>query len=164
MAGLPPSPALANPAANLIPEFNTPAVLPGAVTFGTVHMEASRKKKLHQAVDDGITSGGFPLVTPAEAGMADARHASSIAQTDGAAVAPPWFAGALAAGLAAALPAALAAALPAALAAALPAALAPLEAQLANVSISRGNAQASKEDKVLEIMFCSIPFLDLCPG
>ena len=146
MAGLPPSPALANPAANLIPEFNTPAVLPGAVTFGTVHMEASRKKKLHQAVDDGITSGGFPLVTPAEAGMADARHASSIAQTDGAAVAPPWFAGALAAGLAAALPAALA----------------PLEAQLANVSISRGNAQASKEDKVLEIMFCSIPFLDLC--
>ena len=152
MAGLPPSPALANPAANLIPEFNTPAVLPGAVTFGTVHMEASRKKKLHQAVDDGITSGGFPLVTPAEAGMADARHASSIAQTDGAAVAPPWFAGALAAGLAAALPAALAAA------------LAPLEAQVANVGISQGNAQASKEDKVLEIMFCSIPFLDLCPG
>ena len=151
MAGLPPSPALANPAANLIPEFNTPAVLPGAVTFGTVHMEASRKKKLHQAVDDGITSGGFPLVTPAEAGMADARHASSIAQTDGAAVAPPWFAGALAAGLAAALPAALAAA------------LAPLEAQVANVGISQGNAQASKEDKVLEIMFCSIPFLDLCP-
>ena len=148
MAGLPPSPALANPAANLIPEFNTPAVLPGAVTFGTVHMEASRKKKLHQAVDDGITSGGFPLVTPAEAGMADARHASSIAQTDGAAVAPPWFAGALAAGLAAALPAALA----------------PLEAQLANVGISQGNAQASKEDKVFEIMFCSIPFLDLCPG
>ena len=152
MAGLPPSPALANPAANLIPEFNTPAVLPGAVTFGTVHMEASRKKKLHQAVDDGITSGGFPLVTPAEAGMADARHASSIAQTDGAAVAPPWFAGALAAGLAAALPAALAAA------------LAPLEAQVANVGISQGNAQASKEDKVLEIMFCSIPFLDLFPG
>ena len=148
MAGLPPSPALANPAANLIPEFNTPAVLPGAVTFGTVDMEASRKRKLHQAVDDGITSGGFPLITPAEAGMADARHASSIAQTDGAAVAPPWFAGALAAGLAAALPAALA----------------PLEAQLANVGISQGNAQASKEDKVLEIMFCSIPFLDLFPG
>ena len=101
-------------------------------------MEASRKRKLHQAVDDGTTSGGFPLVTPAEAGMADARHASSIAQTDGAAVVPPWFAGALAAGLA------------------------PLEAQIANVRISRVNSQASKEDKVLEIMFCSIPSLDLC--
>jgi hypothetical protein len=98
MAGLPASPPFLNPAANALAEFHTPAVL--AVTLNTVHAESSRKRKLYQAVDDGLTSGGAPVVTPAEAGMADVRHASAIAQSFGEAVAPPWFAGALAAGLA----------------------------------------------------------------
>lgn len=115
MAGLPVSPPFANPAANAIAEFNTPAVAAGAITSTTVCAEASRKRKLYQAVGDGITSGGIPLVTPAEAGLADIRHASSIALANGLAVAPPWFANAMG----------------------------PIEAQLANMAISRANRRVS---------------------
>lgn len=144
-AGLPASPPFANPAANALPEFHTPAAI--AVTFNTVRAAASRKRRLHQTVDDGITSGGIPLITPAEAGMADVRHASAIAQSFGAAVAPPWFAGALAAGLApiqAQLAPIQAQIAPMAIQ------LASLQAQVANVTITRNNVQASKEGDLVE--------------
>lgn len=147
-AGLPASPPFANPAANALPEFHTPAAI--AVTFNTVRAAASRKRRLHQTVDDGITSGGIPLITPAEAGMADVRHASAIAQSFGAAVAPPWFAGALAAGLApiqaqlAPIQAQIAQIAPMAIQ------LASLQAQVANVTITRNNVQASKEGDLVE--------------
>jgi len=122
MAGLPASPAFANPAANAIAEFNTPPVAAGAVTATTVCAEAGRKRKIYQAMDNGITSGGIPLVTPAEAGLADLRHAESIALAYGVAVAPPWFAGAMG----------------------------PIEAQLANMTISRANRRVSYYLKSVE--------------
>jgi hypothetical protein len=115
MAGLPASPPFANPAANAIAQFNTPAVVAEAVTSTTVSTEASRKRKIYQALDNGLTSGGIPLVTPAEAGLADLRHANSIGLAYGLDVAPPWFAGAMG----------------------------PIEAHLANSTITRANRRVS---------------------
>ena len=122
MAGLPASPAFANAAANAVAEFNTPAVAAAAITPVTVCTEASRKRKLEQAVLEGLTAGGVALVSPAEAGLADIRHATAIALAAGPAVAPPWFAGALAAQLAISL--------------------GPIQGQIENISISRGNEKA----------------------
>ena len=118
MAGLPASPAFANAAANAVAEFNTPAVAAAAITSVTVCTEASRKRKLEQAVLEGLSAGGVALVSPAEAGLADIRHATAIALAAGPAVAPPWFAGALAAQLG------------------------PIQGQIENISISRGNEKA----------------------
>ena len=125
MAGLPASPAFANPAANALAQFNTPAVAPGAIDFVTVYTEASRKRKLCQAVEDGLMSGGVPLVTPAEAGMADERHAASLAQA-ATVPAPPWL-GPIQVQLAA-----------------MQAQLAEMQAQMANTTISRSNEKVNK--------------------
>jgi hypothetical protein len=122
MAGLPASPAFANAAANAVAELNTPAVAAAAITPVTVCTEASRKRKLEQAVLEGLTAGGVALVSPAEAGLADIRHATAIALAAGPAVAPPWFAGALAAQLAISL--------------------GPIQGQIENISISRSNEKA----------------------
>jgi hypothetical protein len=78
--------------------------------------------KLEQAVQEGLTAGGNALVSPAEAGLADIRHATAIALSAGPAVAPPWFAGALAAQLVISL--------------------GPMQGQIENLSISRGNEKA----------------------
>jgi hypothetical protein len=114
---------------------------------------------LHQAVDDGLTSGGIPVVTSAEAGMADIRHASAIAQSFGEAMAPPWFAGALAAGLA---PIQAQIADMQAQIADMQAQIAPilgqlasLQAQAANVTVTRNNVQASKEGDFVQFEFIS---------
>jgi peptidoglycan hydrolase CwlO-like protein len=173
MAGLPASPPFVNPAANALAEFNTPAIL--AVPLNTVHAEASWNRRLHQAVDDGLTSGGIPVVTAAEAGMADVRHESAIAQSFIEAMAPPWFAGALAAGLApiqaqiapmacqiADMQAQIADMQPQiadmqaqiadmqAQIAPIPGQLASLQAQVDNVTVTRNNVQASKEGDLVQ--------------
>jgi hypothetical protein len=80
---LPVSPAFANAAANGIAEFNNPAVPAGEITSVTVYFEACRKRKLEQAVQEGLTAGGALLVSPAEAGDADIRHATAIALSGG---------------------------------------------------------------------------------
>jgi hypothetical protein len=130
MAGLPTSPDFANAAANAVAEFNTPAVAVADITPVTECLEASRKRKLGQAVQEGLTAGGVALVSPAEAGLADIRHATAIALSAGPDVAPPWFAGALALQLD------------------------PIQGRIENLSISRGNEKASTSCLMLYFYIC----------
>ena len=84
-------PSFAHPLSNAVLEWNTPAVGPKEVTPAIVYVKASRKRKLEQAVEDGISIGGAPLVSQAEAGLASIRLANAINLAAGDLVAPPWF-------------------------------------------------------------------------
>src|SRR5689334_17656657 len=91
MAGLPPSPAFLNGAANADPVLNTGAVLPGAMTSASVGRETLRKRKA--AIISDSTHGTY--ISHAEVGQAACREAAAIAQMAPVAVAPAWFVPAL---------------------------------------------------------------------